>query len=80
MVVQEDVVRIGSSVQVKDGPDLDWYTLVGPEDADAMAGRISTDSPLGTALLGHRAGERVQVRRPGGRGVVVIAAVAAGRS
>jgi transcription elongation factor GreA len=78
IVQQENLVRVGSSVQVRDGADLDWYVLTSPDDADAFSGRISTDSPLGAALLGHRAGERVQVRRPSGRGVVVITAVAAG--
>jgi regulator of nucleoside diphosphate kinase len=38
-----------------------------PADADADAGRVSVLSPLGAALLGHRAGETVSWRTPDGR-------------
>lgn len=42
------------------------YTLVLPAEADASEGRISVLAPLGTALLGYRAGEEVEWRMPGG--------------
>jgi len=42
------------------------YRLVGPDEADAPAGRISVDAPLGRALLGKGEGDTVRVDRPAG--------------
>jgi len=48
--------------------------LVGPDESDPGAGRVSIESPLGRALLGKREGDEVRVRRPKGEvGCVVIA-------
>lgn len=69
----EDVVRVGSRVRVRDGDWEDEFALVPEVEADAGASRVSTDSPIGRALLGHRAGERVRFRAPGGiMGVTVV--------
>jgi transcription elongation GreA/GreB family factor len=40
--------------------------LVGPAEADLAAGRVSTASPVGRAVLGRRQGDDVVVRTPGG--------------
>jgi transcription elongation factor GreB len=42
------------------------YELVGPDEADARAGRVSVQSPLGIALLGRRAGDQILFERPRG--------------
>lgn len=42
-------------------------TLVVPEDANPAAGRISVRSPVGSALVGRRAGDRVEAQLPNGR-------------
>jgi transcription elongation factor GreB len=42
------------------------FQLVGPDEFDAAAGRISLDSPLGRALLGRAAGETFVAERPKG--------------
>jgi transcription elongation factor GreA len=42
------------------------YFLVTSEEADAAAGRISTSSPIGRALLGKTVGDEVRVQIPGG--------------
>ncbi len=42
------------------------YSLVGSAEADPLLGKISNESPLGMALLGHRVGETVEVKTPGG--------------
>ncbi len=42
------------------------YRLVGPDELEPSAGRISVDSPLGRALLGKRPGDVVVVQRPAG--------------
>lgn len=42
------------------------YLLVGPEEADASAGKISIQSPIGRAFVGKKTGEEIQVETPGG--------------
>ncbi len=42
------------------------YTIVGAFEADPRAGRISNESPVGKALLGHKVGDQVIVSTPGG--------------
>ncbi len=43
------------------------FRLVGPVEADAQNGRLSTASPLGRSLMGRAAGERVDLQTPAGR-------------
>jgi len=43
------------------------YQLVGPEESDVNAGRISISSPLGRAILGKKAGDEVVLQAPGGK-------------
>ncbi len=61
-------VTIGCHVTVieegEEEPEM--YHVVGPTEADPMHGRISYESPLGIALLGHTVGDRVAVRAPAG--------------
>ena len=42
------------------------YVVVSPHEADLRAGRISIKSPIARALLGHKAGDTVEVRVPSG--------------
>lgn len=60
-------VHFGSTVRVawEDGR-VQVLRLVGPDEADARAGRISVDSPLARSLVGHAPGEDVEVERPRG--------------
>ena len=69
-------VRLGSLVRVRDRDGEEEYTIVGGEDADVVSRRISSESPLAVALLGHAAGEKVKVRAPGGLRAVIILRVA----
>ncbi len=43
------------------------YQVVGPDEFDVAAGRVSMDAPLGRALLGRREGDEITVERPKGR-------------
>ena len=60
------IVRLGSVVTVEVAGEQLTYSVVGSNDADLAAGRISTASPVGAALLGSRIGDDVQVRTPRG--------------
>jgi transcription elongation factor GreA len=57
---------IGSRVRLGDADGVEEYVIAPEREGDPTAGRISADSPLGRAVLGHQAGERLQVRTPGG--------------
>ncbi|MBC8103368.1 MAG: transcription elongation factor GreA [Cytophagales bacterium] len=61
-------VGLGSTVSVRDlDYGDDWtLTLVSPYEADPDQDRISDLSPVGKSLFGHRVGETVQVKTPGG--------------
>jgi transcription elongation factor GreA len=62
-----DVVRVGSIVNVKDGSTSLQYTIVGSTEADPAENRLSNESPVGKALLGHKKGETVTVQLPSGK-------------
>jgi transcription elongation factor GreA len=59
-------VALGSTVEVEseDGPET--FTIVGSAEARPTDGKISNESPVGRALLGRKAGEKVSVRLPNG--------------
>ena len=61
--VDKSVVGVGLKVKVKDMDDKEEaeYVIVGATEADPFAGKISNESPVGKALLGHKKGETVSV-------------------
>lgn len=63
-----DAAILGTRVKVKDlsTGDEDTYTLVGPDEADPVSGKISMVSPLGRAFLGHKPKEKVTAVLPAG--------------
>ena len=65
---QNDTITVGSLVTVKDieFDEITEYRLVGTVEADPMNNRISNGSPVGRALLGHKAGEIIDVEVPAG--------------
>jgi transcription elongation factor GreA len=50
----------------EEGEPDETYRIVGPTEADPSAGRISFESAIGKALLGHRVGDEVEVQTPTG--------------
>src|ERR1022692_2262675 len=58
--------RILTEVELKDEFGKQVFTIVGPAEVDVASGRISMESPVGKALIGHRNGESVDVQSPGG--------------
>lgn len=61
-----DTVEIGSTVTVQkeDNKDKKVYTIVGSEEADMLAGKISNKSPFGEALFGKKKGDNVSFKTP----------------
>lgn len=62
-----DTIQVGATVTIQeDGLEEETYTIVGAAEANPREGKISNESPMGKALLGHRAGDEVQVETPDG--------------
>ena len=62
-----DVVQIGTKVTLETSDkEKETYILVGRAESDPVEGKISYESPLGSALLGHAKGDQVDVHAPGG--------------
>jgi len=63
-----DVVSVGSTVTVtEEGSDEpETYSIVGPHEANPANGRISNESPIGSALLGAKRGQVVSIQIPAG--------------
>jgi transcription elongation factor GreA len=63
-----DTIQIGSTVVIQeDGSEPESYTIVGADEGNPRVGLISYESPLGQALMNHRAGEQVIVDAPDGK-------------
>ncbi|RJQ28043.1 transcription elongation factor GreA [Candidatus Parcubacteria bacterium] len=60
-------VQLGSKVTLSIGKKKEIFTLVGEWEADPKERRISHESPLGKALIGRKAGEKVEVEAPAGK-------------
>lgn len=60
-------VHIGSVVKIVDKKKKEFvYSIVGFAQADPAAGKISDESPVGKALIGHKVGDKVSVETPNG--------------
>ncbi len=66
--------QVGATVTIieEDSQEEEVYSIVGAAEADPVSGRISNESPLGRALINHKAGETVKVEAPGGHFTVKI--------
>ena len=60
-------VNVGSTVTVEMNGNERVFTIVGGAEADVATGRISNESPVGAALIGHKKGEEVTAMGPTGR-------------
>ncbi len=63
---KKELVQVGSTVTMKFHGKSQTVQIVGSNEADPMTGTISNVSPIGQALLGHRAGETVIAKTPKG--------------
>lgn len=62
-------ISIGSTVTVKMGSGERVFNIVGAAESDVRAGKISNESPVGAALIGHKKGETVVAQGPTGRAI-----------
>jgi transcription elongation GreA/GreB family factor len=77
VAVSDGCAVVGSRVSFTDGEDAAASVeLSAPGLADAAAGRISVESPLGGALLGRRTGDTVRFETPSGVRTVTVTGIA----
>jgi transcription elongation factor GreA len=64
--LSNEKVVFGATVTLADAEsgDIKKYTLVGQEEADFKKGKISIQSPVGKALIGHKVGDSVTIKTP----------------
>jgi transcription elongation factor GreA len=63
-----DVVTVGNKVTVQEEDyDPEFFHLVGAKEADPRSGKISNESPIGHALMGHKVGDVIEAETPGGQ-------------
>lgn len=72
-----DTVKFGATVRLvdEDTEEEKTYQIVGDQEADVKAGRISISSPIARALIGKGAGDSVEVNAPGGSRAYEILAI-----
>lgn len=77
MQPDRDTIRFGATVELADEQDeRRTLTLVGQDEADATAGRISWIAPIARALVGAKVGDERIVRLPGGEKSYEIVSIA----
>ena len=70
---KEGLIQVGTTVTIEeDGAAPETYTIVGAAEANPREGKISNESPIGKAVIGHKTGETLQVEAPGGHFIVKI--------
>ena len=81
--LSNDTVSIGMRVKILaegDEPeDAEEYDITGSTESDISLGRISDESPVGAALVGHKAGDSVDVTLPNGS-IITYQVLAVSRS
>lgn len=63
---RQEIVTVGSTVKVESVHGKQKFTIVGAAESDPVQGFISNESPLGTAFLGRKKDEEVEVQTPSG--------------
>jgi transcription elongation factor GreA len=61
---KQNIIDLGATIMVEVDGQKDEFTLVGSLEANPSVGKISNESPVGKALLGHRVGDNVIVSSP----------------
>lgn len=72
-----DVVRVGCEVTIRevDGEEDETYMIVGAAEANPREGKISHESPIGSALMNRKKGDKIKVKTPSGEIAFKIKAI-----
>ena len=71
---ETDKVSIGTKVKIKyvDDDEIEEYSIVGSKEADPFQNKISNESPIARAIMGHSINDQVWVESPNGKYQVEI--------
>lgn len=73
----KNTISVGSTVTIKyDDGETEEYKIVGSLEADPFSNKISNESPIGKAIIGHKKGDVVEVASPNGNFSVTITNIA----
>jgi transcription elongation factor GreA len=72
---KNSAVQLGSKVTVKAGPKEHVFEIVGINESNPAANKISNESPIGSALIGKNTGDKVEVKIPNGAMTYEILAI-----
>lgn len=61
---KQGIIGVGAKVKIDVGGQKDEFVIVGTLEANPASGKISNESPVGKALLGHKVGDEVVVSSP----------------
>ena len=68
-------VVLGSAVELQSTDKTVTYTVVGPVEADPLAGKISNESPIGKELMGKKVGDEVKIKTPKAEMVYIVKSI-----
>lgn len=67
-----DIVSLGSKIVVDNGYGPREFTIVGNIEANPLEGKMSDESPIGRALIGKKAGDKIKINIPDGEVIYKI--------
>lgn len=74
--IDKHVANVGSTIVIEYEPDdCEEFKIVGSLEADPFNNKISNESPIGKAVIGHKAGEEISVESPNGAYTVLLKSV-----
>lgn len=68
-------VVLGSTVELQSADKAVAYAVVGPVEADPLAGKISNESPIGKELMGKKVGDEVKIKTPKTEMVYIVKSI-----
>mgnify|MGYP003362149244 FL=1 len=68
-------VVLGSTVELQSSDKAVAYTVVGPVEADPLAGKISNESPIGKELMGKKVGDEVKIKTPKAEMIYIVKSI-----
>ncbi|TSC55619.1 MAG: transcription elongation factor GreA [Parcubacteria group bacterium Greene0714_21] len=69
---QGDTVQLGSKVSIESNGEKFSFTITDPQLSNPVEDKISSESPLGKALLGKKKGDKIEVMTPQGKQVYAL--------